>query len=183
MRKQKGELRVVIQSGEQYALYWYANLTGEDLYTGAGAEFFKGSRVSHHASGKGHLHVAPGQRLIGPPSQAPGRLVGKEKITGWSHDLTLLDWGYRPKRDAVHRKTLILDQPEPPVSVDLWILQPSQPQLVREVADEYRQMKLLGQLHVSATKPELLAVVFTMTDRGRASFAEAVERNLEERNR
>lgn len=183
MSKQKGELRVVIQHEERYALYWYAKLTGEDLYTGTGAKFFQGARVSHHASGKGHAHVGRGQRLTAEPSQAPGRLIGKDKITSWSYDLAMLDWDYhQPKRDAVHRRTLVLDQPQSSVSVDLWILQPHQPHLVREVLDEYRQMRLLGQLHIAVTKPELFAVVWTMTDQGLASFAKAVARSVEEQN-
>jgi hypothetical protein len=174
--KQKGELRIVVQNAGRYALYWYANFFGEDLYCGPGAKFFQGARISHHASGKGHVH-AGGQRHLAPVSTPPGRLVGKDRISGFSQDVGLLDWSYQPKRDAVHRKSLILDRPPLPLSVDLWILQPRRPELVQEVLQEYRQTRLLGQLHISVTSPELFAVAFTMTERGLASFARAALRD------
>lgn len=172
MSKQKGELRVVLHHNGKHGLYWQATLKGYDLYAASPEKGLAASRVSYHASGAGHVYLGPNRdRLIGPPSQRMDDFIGKEKVGCWSHlDVT---WGYSPKRDAVHRRTLILQSP-PALAVDLWILQARREELVAEVLQDYRQVRILGQLHVAVTSPQLFAVVYTMTDKGLASLGERV---------
>lgn len=176
MPKQKGELRIAVQRAADFGLFWQATLEGEDLYAGTSKGGVGQIQMSYHASGAMHLHVFNRRgRIVGPPSQPLRSLAGGEKVGGWGLQLADVQWGYRPKCGAVHRRTLILQEPVPvPLTVDLWVLQPGQTELVERVLKDYGQVKIIEQLHVVATRPELLAVVWTFTEEVLASMISAL---------
>jgi hypothetical protein len=171
-----GELRVVIQRGPDYGLFWQATLNGDDLY--AGTPDTMGPQFSYHASGKGHVKVKRGRdRLVFPPSQPLASLVGKQKVGGWGHQERNVRWGYRPKGENVSRRVLVLPTPVPtPMTVDLWALENGRTNLASEVLHEYETLRIVGQLHVE-TSPQLFAVVWTFTDRDMTVMLEALARH------
>jgi hypothetical protein len=132
---------------------------------------------SYHESGKGHVHAfRKKDRIIMPPSDSIRSLTGQRNLGGWS--VQHAEWGYKVRPDTHHRKTAVLDAPvRNPSTIDLWALEANCPELVARVLTEsYGQVEVTTYLHVAATRPQLLAVVWSFPVAVRDSMLEALTR-------
>ena len=156
----KAQLRLAVRHGDKCGLVWQATLHGHDVYADTPHPAVS-SRFSYHKSGAGHVHILQ-RRIIFPPSQPTEHLLGKQKVGGWSYQF--VQWGYHIRPDTSHRRTAILEEPIPrPVSIELWLLQRDHPELAQEVLTGYQGVRVIAQLHIPITSPQLFAVVYTMT--------------------
>jgi hypothetical protein len=186
-QKQKAELRIVFRAANAHAVAFYARLQGYDVYCGPrlnfGNEVF---RTSYHESGKSHLRIPTSKRrTINEPSIPLVQIRGKKRLAAGGSTLNMLNWGYKPKLDSSTRRTLMIDLEEviklKEWGIELWALEPNQPQLVTEVLNSYIPGGV-AIAHVIADwcTPNLIAIVWTLTPESSAALDRAI---LEEQNR
>jgi hypothetical protein len=170
MKKQKADLRIVVRAGDQYAVAFYARLTGYDLYCGSGLSFGPKDmfRHSYHESGKSHLRVpTPTGRAIGEAGTPLAHLKGKLKIGASSSEPQGLKWGYQPKPDSATRRTVTVDFEAltvPSFTSELWAIEAGKPELVEEVFQWYEESAGVVLAHVTAEwcTPNLLLVAWSL---------------------
>jgi len=195
LKKQKADIRVLLQAGDKYAVVFYAKLQGHNLYCGSGLSFGPKDmgRYSYHESGKSHLYVprAEGLRMaIGEPGTPLAELKGKKRFPGPNSSIKALRWDARPKPDSSTRRTIIVDLEEDlkvltetpdfvtqGFSTDLWTLEPDKPELVEEALQFYASVAGVVLAHVSADwcTPNLLLVVWTLRPEALANLARSME--------
>jgi hypothetical protein len=182
LKKQKADIRILIRSGNQYAVAFYATLQGYDLYSGPGLGFGPKDmgRHSYHESGKSHLRVPTSEgRAISEPDTPLAHLKGKQKIGASSSDMNALKWDARPKPDSAKRRTIIMDLEAltvPSFTSELWTIEPGKPELIEEIFQLYESHAGVVLAHVLADwcTPNLLGVVWTLRSEAWANLARSM---------
>jgi hypothetical protein len=91
----------------------------------------------------------------------------------------MLQWGYKPKPDSFTRRTLIIDLEDlaklKEWGIELWALEPGQPQLVTEVLNSYNPGGV-AIAHVVADwcTPNLIGILWTLTPEASAALDKAI---------
>ena len=180
-KQQTADLRIVVRTGNDYAVAFYAHLQGNDLYYGprlsAGSDLFK---ATYHESGKAHLRVPTrGGRLISEPSVPLAKVKGKKHLGASSGDQKMLEWGYKPKPDSPTRRTKILDAEDinaPSWTTELWALEPGRPELVGEAIKFYSpEGVVVDYVLAEWPSPNLLIVIWTLKSEGWAALERSVK--------
>jgi hypothetical protein len=166
--KQKFDLRVVVFDGARYALYLSLALKGHDIYSTAGR--FDGRhlfRHSHHASGQSHLRVGGG--IVSRATQdRPDSVSGKVQLDAASQSLNGLNWNYKPSPETTSRRNIIVDLRNlpgvPSFTAEVWAIERNNTADVEAVLTQFSKATIIVHEHINSTDPELVALVWTLTN-------------------
>ncbi len=169
VRKQRGELRVVLERGPSYALLSRVTVRGYNLYCGIHSSTKEELlRSTYHESGRGHIYVFDGAKRVPNPRRERLRdFKGCEKL--WAiGDSGDLEWTYQPKEGPNRTNFIVnIDNLRTPCTVDIWIIQRGRLDLLTDIIRLYQGhfvMRFLGFKLMDWTHPQVFVVAWRPSD-------------------